>query len=350
MPSSTSSSEPSIPPSGSPWALVAAVAVLLISEHALWGHRPWLEFCARYSSPFRFSDPMRTEARIRLLPRQEASPPVLLIGSSQILEGLECEPFALRFPGRTCVNLGIAGGTPLDLLFLTDRVDTQLPRRTLITGLFPQTLHSPPRAAYTDASTLRCLYNSRSFFRMTPKEWIDIILYGQIQNFLPTLRMKDSLRELWNVVGTNPMAAFRFEMPPEPPNNVDLKPPRKPKFFRKLKGVVDPSITPGRFTSAHERALEEVIDREMDLGNHMIVIDFPTREGYETTITPEAVAHHRRLFARLAARGDVVVVRAQELPPLANDDFHDFTHLRASGRHKISERIAEILARLEGAR
>ncbi len=324
--------------------------MVLMSERVLWSSRPWLELCDRYASPFRFSDPLRTEARIRLLPTQEASRPVLLVGSSQILEGLECEPFAARFPGRTCANLGIAGGTPLDLLFLTDRIDARLPRRTLITGLFPQTLHSPPRPAYSDGSTLRCLYETRSLFRMTPKEWIDIVLYGQLQNFCATLRMKDSLAELWNVMGADPMAALRFEMPPQPPNNLDLKSPRRPKFFKKLRGEVDPTITPGRFTSAHERALEEVIDREMDLGNRMIVIEFPTREGYETTITREAVAHHHRLVMRLVARGDVVVVRAQDLPPLSNDDFHDFTHVRASGRQKISERIAEILARLEGAR
>ena len=59
----------------------------------------------------------------------------------------------------------------------------------------------------------------------------------------------------------------------------------------------------------------------------------------------------RRFFrVRLVTRGDAVVARAHELPPLSNDDFHDFTHVRASGRHKISERIAEILARLEGTR
>ena len=347
MPSSTSSSETS---SRFPWALVVAVAALLFSERALWTSRPWLELCARYASPFRFSDPLRTEARIRLLPTHEASPPILLIGSSQILEGLECEPFWARFPGRTCVNLGIAGGTPLDVLFLADRIDARLPRRTLITGLFPQTLHSAPRAAYSDGGTLSCLYRTRSLFRMSPKEWIDIVLYGQIQNLVPTLRMKDSLAELWSVISPDPMAAWRFEMPPQPPNNLDRKDPRPPKFFRKLRGVVEPTIAPGRFTAAHERALTEVIDRELDRGNHMIVIDFPTRDGYETTITPEAVEHHRKLVQRLVARGDVEVVRARDLPPLTNDDFHDFTHVRASGRHILSERIAEILARVEGAR
>jgi hypothetical protein len=80
----------------------------------------------------------------------------------------------------------------------------------------------------------------------------------------------------------------------------------------------------------------------------MVVIDFPTRRGYETTITPAALERHRRLVERLAARGGVYVVRAAELPPLVDEDFHDFTHLRASGRRKISARIAEILFRIGG--
>ena len=41
-----------------------AMAMVLVSERALWSSRPWLEICARYSSPFRYSDPLRTEARI----------------------------------------------------------------------------------------------------------------------------------------------------------------------------------------------------------------------------------------------------------------------------------------------
>ena len=347
MPSSTSNSEVAHSPRALPWAFVVALGLLVATEHTLWNSRRWLEFCARYAGPTRPADPLRTEARIRLLPKDEANPPILLIGSSQILEGLECEPFAARFPGRTCTNLGIAGGSPLDLLFLTDRIDSGLRRRTLITGLFPQTLHVPPKAAFSDLSTLRCLFRARSLFRLEAREWIDIALFGQMQNLFTTLRMKDALAEMWGLVKVDPLAALRFEVPAPPPNTLDQKPPRPRKYFRKLQGVVARGIAPGRFSRAHERALRQVIDREVALGNRMVVVDFPTREGYETTITLEAVEHHRWLMKTLAGRGDVVVVRASDLPPLSKDDFHDYTHVRASGRHKISERLAEILARAE---
>lgn len=347
MPSSTSSSKTPLASRGLPWALFTALALFFACECFLWQHRGWLELCARYSPPFRTGDPLRTEARIRLLPRTGEVPPVLLVGSSQILEGLECEPFVARSPERPCLNLGIAGGTPLDLLFLTDRIDRRVKRRTLITGVFPQTLHAPPKAAFSDVSTLRALHRAGSLSSLKPREWTSLVLFGQMQNLCATLRMKDALSALWDEIGTDPLSAWRLEMPASPPNNLDQKPPRPRKYFRQLRGVPDTSVALGPFTRAHERALSEVLDREVARGNRVIVVDFPTRIGYETRIEREALDHHRALLNRVAARGDVVVVRVHDLPPLSREDFHDFTHVRASGRAKLSERLAEILAGLE---
>jgi hypothetical protein len=347
MRSSTSSSDPPVP-SAFPRALVAALLLFVASEHFLWSWRPWLEFCARYVPPYRASDPLRTAVRTALLPRRATLPPIVLIGSSQIFEGLECDPFEARFPGRTCVNLGIAGGSPLDLLFLRDRLDERTRGRTLVTGLFPQTLHRDPKAAFSDASTLRCLYRTGALFRMTPAELIDNVFFGQMQSFSETLRAKDSLLDMWDVVGEDPLAALRYDLPPPPPRTLDQRPPRERGVLRSLMGIVDPTIAPGRFTAAHESALEEVIAGEVQRGNQMVIIDFPTRRGYETTITPEAVEHHRRLMTRLASRGGVWVVASGDLPPLHDEDFHDFTHLRPSGRRKVSERIAAIVTRIGG--
>jgi hypothetical protein len=347
MHSSTSSSERPLASTAFPRSLLLALVLFAVSEHFLWHYRPWVVFCARYAPPYRASDPLRTAARIELLPSVEAAPAVLLIGSSQILEGMECAPFEARFPGRTCLNLGIAGGTPLDVLFLAGRIDARTPRRILVTGLFPQTLHSAPKAAFSDGATLSCLLRSGALARMTATEWIDV-LYGQMQSAAETLRMKDSLSDMWDVVGPDPIAALRFEIPPQPLRTLDSKPPQPPRFFETQMGVVNSEIAPGRFTAAHELALDETLARETRRGNRIVVIDFPTRRGYITTITPEAVRHHRQLLARLAARPGVMMVRTEDLPPLSDGDFHDFTHLRASGRRKVSERIAEILARVEG--
>jgi hypothetical protein len=347
MHSSTSNSERRLGSLPLPRSLLLTLVLFAASEHFLWRCQPWILFCARYAPPYRASDALRTAVRIKLLSPAEAAPAVLLIGSSQILEGMECAPFEARFPGRTCLNLGIAGGTPLDVLFLADRVDERTPRRVLVMGLFPQTLHSAPKAAFSDSATLGCLLRSGALGRMTATEGIDV-LYGQMQNLAETLRMKDSLLDMWDVVGPDPMAALRFEIPPQPLRTLDSKAPQPPRFFETQMGLVNSEIVPGKFTAAHELALDETIERETRRGNRIVIIDFPTRRGYNTTITPEAVRHHRLLLERVAARAGVVMVRTEDLPPLGDDDFHDFTHLRASGRRRVSERIAEILASVEG--
>ncbi len=103
------------------------------------------------------------------------------MGSSQIHEGLDCEVFEARFPGRTCRNLGIAGGTPLDMLFLMDQVDRRVSRRIVITGVFPGTLHRGPKAAFTDTETLACVFRSGLWSHLDATEWIEL-LYGQMQS------------------------------------------------------------------------------------------------------------------------------------------------------------------------
>lgn len=329
-----------------PKAFLVGSLVFGVSEHLIWNYRPWLEFCDRYARPGAASDPLRTAARIRLLPKDEALPPILLIGSSQVLEGLACAPFEARWPGRTCRNLAIAGGTPLDVLFLTDRIERRVSRRVLITGLFPDTLHRAPKAAFSNASTVRCLLRSGAWLGMKSDDWIKLV-FGQLQNLCETLRVKDALWDMWGFVKEDPGAALRFELPQQPPRRLTRMPPHRPEFFRKMIGVVDPAVAPGPFTPAHEAALDDLIHREARRGNTLILIDFPTRSGHETMITPEAATHYRRLIERLAARKDVVVVQSPELPPLDDEDFHDFTHLAASGRRKLSPRIADVLARVE---
>lgn len=327
-----------------PKALLAALLIFGVSEHLIWRYQPWLEFCNRYARPRSPSDPLRTAARIRLLPKDEPAPPILLIGSSQILQGLACGPFEARWPGRTCRNVAISGGSPLDVLFLVDRIEPRASRRVLITGLFPDTLHRAPKAAFTNVDTARLLLQTGAWRGMLPADWIDLA-FGQLQNLSETLRVKSALWDMWGVVRKNPRAAMRFELPPQPLWN--QMPPHRREFFRRMTGVVDPEVTPGPFTAAHEAALDELIHREARRGNLLIVIDFPTRSGHETTITAEAAAHHRRLIERLAARRDVVVVQRPDLPRLKNADFHDFTHLGLPGRRKLSLRMAEILARVE---
>jgi len=331
-----------------PVALLAALALFALTEQVAWRARPWLDICALYASPFRAADPLRTAAQIRLLEASPSATPIVLAGSSQVQEGLDCAAVERRLPGRPCLNIGISAGTPLDTLFLVNLLERSAPRHTLVMGVFPQVLHREPKAAFTDASTLRCLYRSGSLFRMTPAEWVDDVLYGVVQDLSETLRMKDSLRDMWDIVGPDPAGALRRALPPQPRRALEGLEPRGPEFFGHLMNVVDQTIAPGRFTPAHEAALAEIIAREARRGNTMIILDFPTRRGYETTITPEARVHYQGLVERLAARHGVHFVRREELPPLVDGDFQDFTHLRASGREKVSARVADLLVEVGG--
>jgi hypothetical protein len=345
MPSSTSSSRIA---RALPAGLIAAVALFAASEHLIWNSRPWLELCSRYVPPYRAADPLRTMTQTRLLRPSAGRPPIVLVGSSQIQEGMDCAVFESLFPARPCVNLGVSAGTPLDTLYLADRIEPKAPSHTLVTGIFPETLHRGPKAAYTNLDTLDCFYESGSLSGLSATEWIDEILFGLVQQLSPTLRMKDSLLGLWRIVGEDLPAAWRLELPPQPRSALDSRPPQRRRFYRGHMGVVDPAIVPGRFTRVQEFALETLMTREWRRGNKMVVIDFPTRRGYETTITAEAVRHHEALIARLAARGRVYLMRREDMPPLDDRDFHDFTHLGRRGRLKVSRRVAEFLLEIGG--
>jgi hypothetical protein len=110
--------------------------------------------------------------------------------------------------------------------------------------------------------------------------------------------------------------------------------------------VHDWEARPGRFTRANELAIQEIIARESRLGNRVIVVDCPTRDGYESVIPPGGPRHYQRILAELAARSDVTLVRRTDLPQVHDEDFRDFVHLLPEGRDKASEALAEILARV----
>ncbi len=73
MPSSTSSSDARPAADGSSVGPPGrSHRIWRRARRFLWTWRPWIEFCARYAGPAVASDPLRTTARIALLPRQRA--------------------------------------------------------------------------------------------------------------------------------------------------------------------------------------------------------------------------------------------------------------------------------------
>jgi hypothetical protein len=343
MPSSTSSSDP--PPRGPrrwPAAALLALAAFLAAEHLAWASPAWLRFCARYAPPGP-GDPLIVTARAGLLPEGGAEPPVLLVGSSQIREGLDCAAFEAASPGRPCANLATGGGSPLDALFVARRAASRWPRRLVVTGVFAKVLHMEPKPAFTDAATARCVLGAGGWRRVGSATWLGLA-YGLFGRVSETLRDRDALRAVRDTVGGEWRRAWRGELPAQPDRLLAGEAPQADRYFDNRLGRVDFDTRPNAFTAAQERALDALVTREKAAGNVVVLVDFPTRPGYETTLPPEAVAHYEAFRARLHRRTDAIVVRPEQLPPLFLADFLDFTHLSASGREKVSRRVAEIAA------
>jgi hypothetical protein len=325
-----------------PFAFLAAVALFFLMDSLLWRSERWLRFVDRYAPHWR-SDSLVTAA-IRLLPRDEVAPPILLLGSSQIREGLDCRAFERRLPGRTCRNLAVSAGAPTDLLYLTRRLDARVSRRTIVTSIFPRTLNQEPKTYFTDLATIGELVRGGASSEMSFRQWLDL---GEAlaMNVSETLRNKDALWAIWAGVRGRVAEAWNLSLPaPGRRRGRLLKEP--PAYFeRVLAGSHRP--LPRTFVAAQAAALDTLIVRERSLGNRILLVEFPTRAGFETTVSALNLERYRAVVESLAARSDVVFIRRDQLPPLALEDWNDFTHLADSGMEKVSARLSEILAREE---
>ena len=308
----------------------------------MWTSPAWLRFCARYAPPGP-GDPLIVTARAGLLPEAGGEPPVLLVGSSQVREGLDCAVFEAALPGRTCANLATGGGSPLDTLFVARRATQRWPRRLVVTGVFPKVLHMEPKPAFTDLETARCVLGGGGWRRLGADTWLGLA-YGLLGRVSETLRDRDALRALRDVVGGEWRRAWRGDLPPQPDRLLAGEAAQADRYFDNRLGLVDFDTRPNVFTAAQERALDALVARERAAGNPVLVVDFPTRPGYDTTLPPETVAHYAAFRARLHARTDAIVVRRDQLPALFLADFLDFTHLSPSGREKVSRSVAEAAA------
>ncbi len=347
MPSSTSSSEARALGRRLPRAFLLAILLFTAIDHGLWSHRGWLHFVSRYLPPGPNGDPLLSTVAVMDLPRT-GSPPVLLLGSSQVREGLDCAPFERRLPDRPCRNLAISAGSPLDSWYLWRRIDGRTPRHVMVLGLFPKVLHGRLKEPFIDPGTVSCLFSRGTWRRLSGSDWVDVT-FGLLQGLSPTLRYKDGLWDFYAVVRPDLRGAWSWRLPPQPRRLLAAQPPQPPEYFALRLNKVDPEGVRPSLSGAHQSALERLLDAERRRGNRVIVIDFPTREGYESTLLPETLADHRRVMAMLALRADIRFVSRQDLPDLTATDFLDFTHLSPSGRRKVSDRIAEIVAQLVGS-
>ena len=178
---------------------------------------------------------------------------------------------------------------------------------------------------------------------MGADSWLGLA-YGLLGRVSETLRDRDALRAVSAAVGGEWRRAWRGELPAQPDRLLGGEAPQADRYFDNRLGLVDFDSRPSAFTAAQERALDALVAGERAAGNAVVVVDFPTRPGYDTTLPPETVAHYEAFRARLYARTDAVVVRPEQLPALFLADFLDFTHLSPGGREKVSREVAAIAA------
>jgi hypothetical protein len=328
-----------------PGASLLAIGLFFAADAMIWQNGFTRRFLDRYT-PLGPTDSLMT-VKAHLVPAMAASPVVLLMGSSQVREGLDCAVLEERLAGRPCRNLASIGGTPLDALYLDGRI-TPGTGRTVVVGLFPWMMHQPPKTYFTDTETVHCLVAGGALRAMAWSQVRDV-LYGLVANLSDSLRSREALPRIYQVVSAHPVDALRFDLPPPAKR---LGAPLGEHLFRDealLEGTIARGVgdNPTRtYTAAQEAALDTLIARLIARGDRPVLVDFPTRPGYERTIGPRIRSHYARFTEGLASRRDITFVARTELPSLTAADFNDLTHLAASGRASVSRRLAEILARL----
>ena len=301
--------------------------LFVLGERLIWTNEKWLHFLAVYA-PRGLCDVSRTTARIRLA-RERGDPLLVILGSSQVVQGIDCDLLA-REEGRPCLNLGVNGGSPLDALFLLDRLGPG-PRVTIL-GLFPRILHTGPKRAFTNLDTLRCVSRAGALSRLDWDDW-RLLLFGELQDLSETFRNKDSLNRLGTALGDDLPRAWHGELPP--PSEYILPDEPSPNYLEHVEVQT--------FSPAQDQAVNLLVERERALGNPFVLVDFPRREGYEQHVTPEAEERYRAVFARFSNVPGVRVLGASDLPSFSDQDFMDMTHLRPEGREVLSRRLAAIL-------
>lgn len=329
MPSSTSASRT--------LALGLGLALFAGSEWALWTSRTWARFLLRHEPSAASADTFGVASRIRLT-ESGAAPLLALLGSSVSREGLDCALLLRRFaPGGACVNLGIGGGAPLDMLHISRELGPA--PRTVVIAIFPGILSKAPKSGFIDSLTIRAVAESGAWSDATPDEWRRMGS-GLLQALSPTLRHREGLRDAFREraqrrpARSDPLSGARRT------SDDDRKPP---EYFANRVGRLDPDLGLSRFTAAQELALDWLMAREIRAGHRTVVVDFPVRPGFETTLPADVRARYATLLARLKSRSDILFVEAAALGPLAEGDFIDFTHVDSNGRRLLSERLGALI-------
>jgi hypothetical protein len=102
---------------------------------------------------------------------------------------------------------------------------------------------------------------------------------------------------------------------------------------------------PDVYPNPNTRGLARLARRITEGGGRLLVLEAPTHP-IQAMILPRArVAEARAELARLAASAGFTLIRKEQAPALAEEDFGDWVHVNARGREKLTTFLADTIAR-----
>jgi len=323
-----------------PAAFLSAVALFFLIQSLAVRNDAFWKFCYANGQSM-MDDPLRVEAQFHMASREKGRNKILLVGSSEVREGLDAERLSADFSkeGYIFYNIGFSSGHPLDLFMLKNKLFRVSPVLILY-------MHDP-RSFYSDYAFLKMPYyfdtniilpmlkylgaKAMLSYQGILEEailgrWLPLYKYRQpikraLVNWLEQRRKGDrqTLRQVYKE--NKPRSYFLETIAKEP---------------KKQYAVTGMSALSQDLFSLFSK---ETVSR----GIQFIVLEAPLHpligETYDKRICEENDAF---LKAQAEAIGFVYLKTAPSVL-FTEQDFIDFTHLNQRGREKLTLFLEEYL-------
>lgn len=325
--------------------MAVVIGAFVMLEAVMWNNTWWLTFLARYAGHDSDMDPAWVTASVRLLPRDGGEPPLVLMGSSQVREGLDSESLGASLGGRRCLNLGVSGGTPTDMLAVLADLDARAPRRQVVIGLSPQMFDREPKVPFIRFRDLPMVARMSPWSESDPIDIVRTLISASLCDLSPTLRHKDSIVELIdNLQGRLP-EALTFQLPP-----IQRFKTMHDKFLsddafrlRVIELKVDEVGESREWMGLQRAAFLRLLRTESSRGNPVMLFDFPTRPGSEGIFDGQLEAFYRDFLKESDRMPGVTMADPQAFAGLAGSLWADVSHVNASGRRAMTLMLSSLL-------
>lgn len=330
-----------------PVILAVVFCAFVLAESGIWNNAWWLTFLARYAGYDSDMDPAWVTASVRLLPRDNPDPPIVLLGSSQVREGLDAGSLEASLGGRRCLNLGLSGGSPTDMLAVLADLDARAPRRSLVIGLSPQMFDREPKSPFVRFRDMPMIARTCPWGDGKAPDMARMLVAASFCNLSPTLRHKDSIVELIdNLEGRLP-EALAFRLPPfERFKSMNEHFLSEEAFMRRVVELKADEIGEEReWMGVQGAAFLRLLRAESGRGNPVLLFDFPMRLGSDGIFHGPLESFYWDFLKEGDGIPGVAVAEPGAFAGLDVRFFADVSHMNASGRRAMTLRLSELLNR-----